>query len=105
MIGPIVFRDLHVQLECAFRLTLQLADVRLEMDAKRWEGAAWHDLQVFRPLVLFVKISQLPDDASVGTLALCSCHFRVDFCELGSVGNRDLSQRPLGFRLVKYFLS
>ena len=54
MIGPIVFRDLHVQLECAFRLTLQLADVRLKVDAKRWEGTAWHDLQVFRPLVLFV---------------------------------------------------
>ena len=98
MIGPIVFRDLHGHLECAVHLTLQLAEVRLEVDAKRWEGTAWYDLNIFRPLVLLAWIPHLPDDASMGTLALCTCHFCVHFGELRTIGNRDLSLRPLDLR-------
>lgn len=98
VIGPIVFRDLHLKLECAVHMTLQLADVRLEVDAKRWEGAAWYDLKIFRPIVLLAWIPQLPDDASLGTLALCSCHFCVHFSELGTVGNRDLRESFLELR-------
>lgn len=79
-----------MQLECSFLETLQLANIRLIVDAERGERTARYNLQVFWPLAMLVWIIEFPVDAGVSTLAHSTSDLRVDFSELWSISQHNL---------------
>lgn len=64
---------------------LQLANIGLPVDSKGRKGDARHYLQALAPVVIIVRILELPDDFQMRALAFSTSDLSVNFSKIGSI--------------------